>query len=165
MSKRSWMTGRAIHGECSTRLRPHEQAQTSLHPVVCTEAFYPLSIFYPPSFTRSQAGEPHPFHQRRSVGLTAFTPTVAKCAYFMGTRHQLLTPKENSRFPLHSPAKSPHLRAAASHHLAYRKHAKAQQSDPITLPAPDRWAKTDPIHRQKPAHLTERRPASKTQLA
>ena len=165
MSKRSWMTGRAIHGECSTRLRPHEQAQTSLHPVVCTEAFYPLSIFYPPSFTRSQAGEPHPFHQRRSVGLTAFTARVAKCACFTGTPHQLPSPKENSRFPLQPPAKIPHLRTVASLHLTCRPSAKARQSGFITLPAPDRWAKTDPIHRQKPAHLTERRPASKTQLA
>ena len=147
MSKRSWMTGRAIHEECSTRMRPHEQGQSSLHPVVCTEAFYPLSIFYPPSFTRSQAGKPQPFHQRRSVGLTDFTPTVAKCAYFTGTPHQLPIPKENSRFPLQPPAKIPHLRTVASLHLTCRPSAKARQSGFITLPAPDRWANTDPIHR------------------
>ena len=163
MSKRSWMTGRAIHGECSTRLRPRGQAQT-LFPVVCTEAFYPLSIFYPPSFTKSQAGEPHPFHQRRSVGLTAFTARVAKCASFAGTPHQLPTPKENSRFPLQPPAKSPRLRAATSLPLTCRQRSKARQSGFITLPAPDRWAKL-PIHQPKTAHLTERRPSSKTQLA
>lgn len=43
MRKRSCMTGRAIHARCSTRLGSHEQAQSFLRPVVCTEAFYPTA--------------------------------------------------------------------------------------------------------------------------
>ena len=73
--------------------------------------------------------------------------------------------KAQERDTTHGAVESPCLRAATSPHLTCRQRAKARQSDFITLPTPDRWAKTDPIHRQKPAHLTERRPASKTQLA